>query len=113
MKIEQLDKLKKDVEAAVKSLLGDKLCRIVLYGSYARGEFDTESDIDFAAIANVELSEIDKYHDDFVKIELELSLNYNIDVSILIISNSHLVRYGNVVGYYDNMIKEGKVLYGA
>lgn len=112
MKIEQLNELKKDVETSVKKLLGDKLKKVILYGSFARGDYHNESDIDFAAVADIDITEINKFHSDFVNAELDLSLKYNIDVSILIISKSHLTRYGDVMDYYDNMIKEGKVIYG-
>ena len=33
-----------------KKIYGDKIHGIYLYGSYARGDFDEESDIDFTAI---------------------------------------------------------------
>ena len=40
------------VEAA-KNVLGDNLSSIYLFGSYARGDFDAESDVDFLVVANV------------------------------------------------------------
>ncbi len=62
MKIEQIEKLNKDVEAAAKILLGEKFKKVILYGSYARGNYEDDSDIDFAVIAKVSLDEIGKYN---------------------------------------------------
>ncbi|MDZ7623554.1 MAG: nucleotidyltransferase domain-containing protein [Ignavibacteriaceae bacterium] len=55
---EALEKLKREVEEAAKNLLGDKLIKVILYGSYARGDYDKDSDIDFALMSNVNESEI-------------------------------------------------------
>lgn len=93
MKIEQLDELKKEVEEAVKKLLGEKLKRVILYGSCARGDFNDESDVDFAAMADVELIELENYHNDFVEVELDLSLKYDVDVSILVISENNMNKF--------------------
>lgn len=41
-----LDLLLKDTYSEFFRLFGDKLVSVVLYGSYARGDHDSESDID-------------------------------------------------------------------
>ncbi|MEW6508736.1 MAG: nucleotidyltransferase domain-containing protein [Bacteroidota bacterium] len=112
MKIEQLDELKKELEVAVKKLLGDKLKRVILYGSYARGDYDDESDIDFAAFANVTLSQINEYDDELADVCLELSLKYNVVVSIMIISEDNFNGYREILPYYSNLVKEGIPIYG-
>jgi predicted nucleotidyltransferase len=38
----------------MQELYGDRLAKIVLYGSYARGDFHEESDIDFLVVLNDE-----------------------------------------------------------
>ena len=45
-----LDKILKEVSNAYKKVYGDKLVKAVLYGSYARGDYDEESDIDIVGI---------------------------------------------------------------
>jgi predicted nucleotidyltransferase len=112
MKIEQLDELKKELEVAVKKLLGDKLKRVILYGSYARGDYDDESDIDFAAFANVTLIQINEYDDELADVCLELSLKYNVVVSIMIISEDNFNGYREILPYYSNIVKEGIPIYG-
>lgn len=39
-----------EFKQTIKSLYGSRLAKIVLYGSYARGDFGAESDIDFLVI---------------------------------------------------------------
>lgn len=112
MKIEQLDELKKDVEKAVKKQLGDKLCKIVLYGSYARGDYDLESDIDFAVIADISLNQLGEYDDFLGTLSLDLSLKYNVLVSIIIISEEIFNGYRSIIPFYTNIVKEGIPFYG-
>lgn len=49
---EQLQALSQDLKQALTELYGDRLNRIVLYGSYARGDFHAESDVDYMVILN-------------------------------------------------------------
>jgi len=41
------------VMQAARDTLGDKLEKVIIYGSYARGDYDHESDIDFFILADV------------------------------------------------------------
>jgi hypothetical protein len=43
-----------EFKAALQSLYGDRLNGIVLFGSYARGDYDEESDIDLMMLLNDE-----------------------------------------------------------
>ena len=44
-----------------KKLLGDRLKKIILYGSYARGDYNTNSDIDIMLLTDLSDDEIVKY----------------------------------------------------
>lgn len=112
MKINQLYDLKNDVEGAVKNLLNEKLRRVILYGSYARGDYDKESDIDFAVIANVSLLQINEYDDKLAEVCLELSLKYDVLVSVMIISEENFNGYREILPYYSHIVKEGIPIYG-
>lgn len=112
MKIEQLDELKKDVEEALKKLLGDKLRKVVLYGSYARGDYDEESDIDFAAIVNIPFGKVDDYDETLADIEVDLCLKYHVYVSILLFAEENFYSDAHVIPLFANIVKEGSVVYG-
>ncbi|MFN0014530.1 MAG: nucleotidyltransferase domain-containing protein [Saprospiraceae bacterium] len=44
------DAIAQAVKAELQRLYGDRLAKVILYGSYARGDFHEESDIDFLVV---------------------------------------------------------------
>jgi len=112
MNKDELEKLKSEVEKAAIELLGEKLKKVILYGSYARGDFDYESDIDFALLSNVSEEEIPPYNDSIGDITSRLSRKYGTLVSIMIISDESYNKYKSVMPFYMNMVKEGEIIYG-
>lgn len=107
-----LEKLKTEVERSAKELLGEKLLKVLLYGSYSRGDFDAESDIDFALLSKIAEVEISGYNDKIGEITSRLSIEYGVLVSLLIISKESFDEYGNALPFYKNLIKESTVIYG-
>ena len=85
----QTEKALKELRKCVESQLGDRLVRIVLFGSRARGNFDIESDIDIAMIVR-ELSRELKHQilDSVAEIEME----YLTPLSVHILSESEFER---------------------
>lgn len=112
MNKEALEKLKIEVEKAAKELLGDKLSKVILYGSYARGDCNMDSDIDFALISELTESEIPSFNDPIGEIISGLSIKYGILVTIIIISSESFNKYKDVMPFYMNLVKEGEVFYG-
>ena len=45
---DQIPELMQKVVTEMQSIFGDKLKAVKLFGSYARGDFDVESDVDIA-----------------------------------------------------------------
>jgi predicted nucleotidyltransferase len=112
MNRETLEEIKSEVEKAAKELLGDKLTKVILYGSYARGDYNMDSDIDFALMSELIESEIPSYNDPIGEIISGLSIKYGILVTIIIISSESFNKYKDVMPFYMNLVKEGEVFYG-
>jgi predicted nucleotidyltransferase len=112
MNKETLEKLKIEVEKAAKELLGEKLSKVILYGSYARGDYNMDSDIDFALMSELTESEIPSFNDPIGEIISGLSIKYGILVTIIIISSESFNKYKDVMPFYMNLVKEGEVFYG-
>lgn len=68
----------KKVEVAAKRLYGDKLNRIILYGSYTRGDNTEESDIDIMIVLNCDMKEIKKLRGLIAEMASDISLEQEV-----------------------------------
>lgn len=87
----------------VKDILHDKLTRIILYGSYARGDYRENSDIDIMVLTTLTDDEIRKVKTNIYNLAFDFQMEYGIDISVIIKNNEPLP-------FYDNVQKEGVVL---
>ena len=73
----------REFKAALQALYGDRLHGVVLYGSYARGDYDEESDIDLMVLLNDE--QVDTYREirRMIDLETRLLLQYGKVISLL------------------------------
>ncbi|MDD2216604.1 MAG: nucleotidyltransferase domain-containing protein [Eubacteriales bacterium] len=92
-------------------IFGDKLKKVVLYGSYARGDFDEESDIDLMFLVDKDEAELRKDVDKVISLETEIGLHYDVFISPLLQSNAKFLKYLPVIPFYQNIEKEGIVIY--
>ena len=100
-----IEPILKEFKQQIAELYGQRLKKVVLYGSYARGQANDEhSDIDLAVVLDgiVEpCKEIDRMADIFT----DLNLEYNILISVYPVSESNFEQLGNPL--LINVRKEG------
>lgn len=94
----------------VKKILGNHLKKIILYGSYARGDYNKSSDIDIMILTDLSYEEIEKYRDDVSDISFDIELEKGIIISPVIKNIDKYNARVNVVPFYTNVEKEGVVL---
>ena len=89
------------------SVFPNGLKEAYLYGSYARGDFDNESDVDILLTVDLEPAEISHYRNQIAAISSDLSLEHDVTVSITIKSFDYFHRYSSVLPFYKNVLTEG------
>ena len=87
--------------------LGDKLDNILLYGSYARGDFDDDSDIDIMVLANISIDEANKIERELISLTSSLGLEYNVLISLYIKDCDTFNKWKDVLPFYQNVIRDG------
>ena len=90
-----------------KETFGSLLENVILYGSYARGEQDSESDIDIMILADVDAEKLSDYKKNFIILSSELGLEYDIVITITLKDCRTFREYYNAMPFYRNVIKEG------
>lgn len=103
----QLNIITSTVAQEAKSLLGDKLETVILYGSYSRGDYDDESDIDIMVRIHCPLESLENYTHAFNLISSRLSLKNDITVSITLRDSETFNKFKNVLPFYSNIESEG------
>lgn len=94
----------------VQQLLGDRLKKVILYGSYARGDYNNQSDVDIMILTDLSFKEIEYYRDKISDIAYDIELDTGIILSPII---KNIEKYNsriNFVPFYKNVQKEGVVL---
>ncbi len=95
------------VVAAYRKAYGDDIEAIYLYGSYARGDFDEDSDIDFAAIVRGERLDVQDKRREVRAYTNRMNLELDILASPTAIPSKEFERYKHELPYYRNILEEG------
>ena len=98
----------------IKGLLNiflDDIKAIILYGSVARNESTLESDIDIAIIVKKDMD--DTTRERFISWSADLELRYDRVFSIIDIQERNMQKWGKILPFYQNVQKEGIVLWKA
>lgn len=93
-----------------KNTLKEKLDSAILYGSYARGDFDSESDIDIIILADIPREDIHLYKKNFISLTSELGLEYDVVITVTVKDTETFYKYLNAVPFYQNVKKEGVLI---
>ncbi len=104
-----INKIASQIESALRDILRDKLKRIIIFGSYAREEFDNESDIDIMIL--IKSSDVSQYEDYIDDIANDLTIEYEILVSIFLESEEQYYNDMEIQGLYRNVENEGLEVY--
>ena len=105
-----LDEITSKVVQAARESLGDKLDKVILYGSYARGDYDDESDIDIMVLADIPREACGDEYKKINKFVSRLGLEHDILVYVDITDLTTFNKFINDLPFYMNVQSEGVVL---
>ena len=101
-----------EVYTACSSLFKENIKDAYLYGSFARGDYNKESDVDILVTATLDRAALSKFRYALAAVSSELSIKHNVTVSLTIKPYEDFMQYNNILPFYSNVIKEG-IRYGA
>lgn len=110
-KNKDLMKTLEDLIIGLRSIYGNLIAEVVLYGSYARGTETPESDVDIAVILREPPSET--VTDAMIRCVSSHELECGKVLSVIDIDSEKFAQWKNVLPFYKNIAKEGIVLWKA
>lgn len=108
------DILSEYVEGLIK-IIGKDLKKVILYGSYARGEQDKNgeiSDIDIMILVSLDDNGIKEIEEKVLDYSYDLDLEYNILLSPIIENIENYKNRKRYMSFYKNIESEGVLLNG-
>ena len=91
----------------LKEIFGDALKSMILYGSYARGDFDKESDVDIMLLVDMDREKLRQYHEPLARLSSKIDLEYDIVSSFAMVPYQEFNDYKELLPYYRNVDREG------
>ena len=79
----------------------------ILYGSYARGDNNDESDIDILITANLTQEQISANRKALAALSGRLGLDHDTMISIQVVPLAQFNRYADYLPFYQNVLREG------
>lgn len=107
----QLNEISNEVVTYYHDVYGEGLVSVILYGSYARGDYNDASDIDIVAIVKGDRNKLQEQLKEVWDKSFECGLYNDVIISPTVIPLAEYERYKDKLPYYQNISKEGKVLW--
>lgn len=96
----------------IKKIYGPHLKKVILYGSYARGDFRTDSDVDLMILLDLSELDLKAYSQKLSYMTYDFNLDHDLDIKPIAKSEEHFRKWIVNYPFYANIQKEGMVLYG-
>ena len=106
-----LEKIKKIIVRDIPKALQDDCREIILYGSCARGDFTSDSDVDVAILTDSDRETVKKYDSKIDDIATSIGIDTMAIVNFVCLPKKEFEEKNTWYPYFMNIKKEGIVLY--
>ena len=97
----------------VNRLYASALKAVILYGSYARGDYTEDSDVDIMVLVDGTDAQLREYDERLSDVSTDLALKYMMVFSIIDVKYQEYQDWKAVSPFYQNVDREGVVVYAA
>ena len=97
----------------IKRIMGADVRDIILYGSYARGDYNSDSDIDLMILVSCSEEKAVDLQNELFDVSYDFWCRYDLDINPIVKNKSHFVKWIKNYPFYNNINKEGISLYAA
>ena len=93
-----------------REILKSNLSKLIVYGSYARGDYKENSDIDVMILTPLSKEEIEKIENDIFNLAFDLELESGIVINPVLENETHYKYWLGALPFYNNVEREGIVI---
>ena len=111
--LQPISKLIQDYVVALKKIYGTHLKQVILYGSYARDDFNADSDVDIMILVDLPEEKLNLFSDELSDLVYEYNVTYDIWFMPVVKNIEHFRYWRQAYPFYSNVEKEGILLYEA
>ena len=94
----------------LKDIMGSKLTKVIVYGSYARGDYNSSSDVDVMILVKMSDNEIKKIENQVYDLAFDIEMDTGVDISPIIKNEEQYEYWLDTLPFYKNISDEGVLL---
>lgn len=116
LKVSLTTDIKNKLQNYIDSILNiykDEVLKIILFGSYARGDYDEDSDIDIMILLRLSDNDIKNYRHQLSDCTYDFNETYGLDVKPIAKNYDEFMKWNESYPFYENIRRDGVELYGA
>ncbi|MCL2201366.1 MAG: nucleotidyltransferase domain-containing protein [Oscillospiraceae bacterium] len=106
-----ISELTAELSRNTQNIVGSRLRKIIIYGSYARGDYKDYSDLDIMVLADVDESEHKALENAIDRTASDIGLEHDIIISVMLNNENLFMSRLPISPFYRNVISEGIEIY--
>ena len=95
----------------VRDIYGLHLRQVILYGSYARGDYNSDSDVDVMILLDLSDMDIKAYRHQLSDMTFDFNMEHDVEIKPIVKNESHYYKWVANYPFYANVDKDGVTLY--
>ena len=96
----------------LKDIMGSKLTKVIVYGSYARGDYNSSSDVDVMVLVKMSDNEIKKIENQVYDLAFDIEMDTGVDISPIIKNEEQYEYWLDTLPFYKNIHEERVIVNG-
>lgn len=97
----------------IRNIYGTHLKQVILYGSYARGDFNADSDVDIMLLVDLPEDKLSGFSDALAELGFDYNVEHDIWFMPVVKNIDHFNYWRQAYPFYSNVAREGVSLYEA